>query len=347
MLFVSTVGAHWLRCGAINRMILLFAKRILSVLGCAVLAAGSAHSGTAAENLTAKGGSLTVRTNDGRKHFTLTADAAWQLDVKERFDASALVFHNGALITVNDRDGVFYELALQTNSLAQLKKLDLFPKARLSQIAPKKAARLDFEGISKDSHGDIYVSEETQRLVFKSSPDGKTIDSLTFDWSPVKKFISGDLNASLEGIAIAGDLLYLANERSSPRIIVIDLPSRKIIDSFFVDSEGFAFGGPHYSDLAFFDEHLFILNRNNRAILEVDPRIKRVLAEYSFAEVELAEDFAYRSDYPTGAMEGLAIDSEHFWLLTDNNGKARFKHPQDTRPTLFRCKRPNLIAEPK
>jgi hypothetical protein len=173
----------------------------------------------------------------------------------------------------------------------------------------------------------------------RSSPDGQSIESLTFDWSPVKKFLSNDPNASLEGIAIAGDLLYLANERSSPRIVVIDLPSRKIIDSFFVDSEGFAFGGPHYSDLAFFQDSLFVLNRNNRCILEVDPAKKQVLAEYSFAQMELAEDFAYRSDYPTGAMEGLAIETEYFWLLTDNNGHARFKHPEDTRPTLFRCKR--------
>jgi len=315
-----------------------FAKRILFSLGWALAAAGAVN---AAENHSAKGGALTVRTNDGRKHFTLAADATWQLDVKERFDASALTFHNGKLITVNDRDGSFYELALPTNSVAKLKRLDLFPKDRLSQLAAKKTSRFDLEGISKDSHGNLYVSEETQRLVFQSSPDGKVIEAFAFDWSPVKKFLSNDPNASLEGIAIAGDLLYLANERSSPRIVVIDLPTRKIIDSFFVDSEGFAFGGPHYSDLAFFENRLFILNRNNRCILEVDPAKKRVLAEHSFGQMELAEDLAYKSEYPTGAMEGLAIDSEHFWLLTDNNGHARFKHPQDTRPTLFRCKRPN------
>jgi uncharacterized protein YjiK len=322
-------------------MFFSFAKRILLALACALVTA-SMPTLSAAENHTAKGGALTIRTNDGRKHFTLTADASWQLDVQERFDASALAFRNGNLITVNDRDGAFYELTVGTNSIAKLKKLDLFAKSRLSEIAPRKASRFDLEGISIDPQGNIYVSEETQRLVFKSSPDGKSLEVLTFDWSPVQKFISRDPNASLEGIAVAGDSLYLANERSSARILVIDLPSRKIIDSFFVDSDGFAFGGPHYSDLTFFEDRLFVLNRNNRCILEVDPRKKQVLAEYSFAQMELTEDVAYRSDYPTGAMEGLAIDTEHFWLLTDNNGKARFKHPQDTRPTLFRCKRPNL-----
>src|SRR5687768_13308816 len=105
-------------------MFALFAKRILFALGWALVAAGAVNG---AESHSAKGGALTVRTNDGRKHFTLAADATWQLDVKERFDASALTFHNGKLITVNDRDGAFYELALQSNSVAKLKKLDLFP----------------------------------------------------------------------------------------------------------------------------------------------------------------------------------------------------------------------------
>ncbi|MGZ8920938.1 MAG: DUF6929 family protein [Limisphaerales bacterium] len=324
----------------------VFAKRILYVLaGGFLLLAGSPLS-PAADHATAKGGSLTSRTSDGRKHFTLAADGIWQLNVTERFDASALAFHNGKLITVNDRDGALYELRLQTNSITELTRLALFPRAVLSRIAPKKASRYDIEGITVDPAGNLYVSEESQRIVFKSSPDGKNLEVLTFDWSPVKKFLSADPNASLEGIAIAGDRLYLANERSTPRIIVIDLPTRKLVDSFFVDSAGFAFGGPHYSDLTVADGHLFILNRNHRCIFEVDPQTKRVLAEYSFAQMELREEVAYQSDYPTGAMEGLAIDRENFWLVTDNNGKARFKYPRDIRPTLFRAKRPQTPAPP-
>jgi hypothetical protein len=181
-------------------------------------------------------------------------------------------------------------------------------------------------------------------VVFKTSADGKTIDLLAFDWAPVRKYISGDINASLEGIAIMGDRLYLANERNTARIIVVDLPSREIIDSFFVNSERFALGGPHYSDLASFEGRLFVLNRNHRCIFEVEPETKRVVAEYNYGKMELQEDVAYRSEYPTGAMEGLAVDKEHFWLLTDNNGKARFKHPNDVRPTLFRCKRPGKVG---
>jgi hypothetical protein len=68
----------------------------------------------AAEIPTAKGGSLGVRTNDGRMHFTLSADAIWHLNVTKRFDASALTFYKGKLLTLDDRDGAVHELTLET-----------------------------------------------------------------------------------------------------------------------------------------------------------------------------------------------------------------------------------------
>jgi uncharacterized protein YjiK len=297
-----------------------------------------------AESATAKGGALAARKSDGRKQFTLTADATWLLDTKERFDASALAFYNSKLITVNDQKGEFFEIQLTTNSVAPLKRFNLFPKATLAEAAPKRANRYDLEGIAVDPYGDIYVSEESQRLVFRMHGKTRNIEALTFDWAPVSKFFSGGLNASFEGIALGGNRLYLANERSAPQIVVIDLASRKVIDSFWVDSENFAFGGPHYSDLSFFEGHLFILDRNHRCIFQVEPESKRVVAEYSFAKMELAEEVAYKNDYPTGAMEGLAIEKDYFWLVTDNNGKTRFKAPRDNRPTLFRCPRPQVSS---
>jgi hypothetical protein len=35
------------------------------------------------------------------------------------------------------------------------------------------------------------------------------------------------------------------------------------------------------------------------------------------------------------------VDDEFFWLLTDNNGYARKNYPNDRRPALIRCRRPD------
>jgi uncharacterized protein YjiK len=307
-----------------------------------VLILGLLWVGSAAFGADSKGGSLGVRTNDGRKHFILKADHTWQLNAPggDRFDASGLAFWKGKLLTVSDRDSELYEIVLGTNTTAQLKLTGLFPHKAVSRAAFLPEPRYDCEGIAVDPEGAVYISEESERSIFKTSGEGQPVERLKIDWSPVKQFFGRDPNASFEGVAVAPTKIYVANERDAPRIIVVDRATLKVQDSFFVDSESFAFGGPHYSDLSFFEGHLYILDRNHRVIFEVDPSTKRVLAEHEFGQMELAEEVAYRTIYPTGTMEGLALDQNYFWLVTDNNGLGRIKYPKDARPTLFRCVRP-------
>jgi hypothetical protein len=82
--------------------------------------------------------------------------------------------------------------------------------------------------------------------------------------------------------------------------------------------------------------------REDHVILRIDPHSHRVLAEYDFRATELAPENKYRLVLPfVGVMEGLAVDDHDFWLVTDNNGLGRALYPHDTRPTLFRCPRPD------
>jgi DNA-binding beta-propeller fold protein YncE len=288
-----------------------------------------------------RGGSLGVRTNDPRKQFVLEAEAFWRVTppVRERFDASALGWRNGQLLTVNDRGPELYEIVLKGENEADLRATQLFPSPQVTEASARRNRRHDVEGIAVDDAGWIYISEESQRAIYRTLPGGR-IEALPIDWSGARKYFLGGVNASFEGIAIGGGKLYVANERESPRILVVDLASNKLEDDFFVDSRGFALGGPHYSDLAFYGGSLFVLNRNHRCILEVDPATKKVTAEYSFGGMEIAEEHAYVTQFPTGTIEGLAVDERHFWLITDNNGLGRYKDRTDIRPTLFRCARP-------
>jgi hypothetical protein len=273
----------------------------------------------------------------------LKAEQTWQLSVPrdERFDASGLAWWKGKLLTINDRDSELSEIIFGTNNTAQLKLTTFFPHASVAKIAIKPEPRYDCEGIAVDPEGAIYISEESQRSIFKTTSGGR-VERLKIDWSPVKQYFSRDSNASFEGVAIGPSKIYVANERDAARIIIVDRATLKVEESFFVDSDAFAFGGPHYSDLSFFGDHLFILDRNHRCVMEVDPVTKRVLAEHAFGQMEVAEEVAYRTAYPTGTMEGLAVDETSFWLVTDNNGFGRIKYPRDARPTLFRCVRTKL-----
>lgn len=296
-------------------------------------------------NSNERGGGLSARTNDSRRQFVLQADAFWRLRPphNERFDASALAWRKDQLLTLNDRGPELYEIVLGEKNEGELRKTKLIATADVmkASLARKgRGGRFDCEGMALDESGNIYICEEAQRLIFRASPDGGTIEALPIDWSAARKYFLGGANASFEGVAVGGGKLFVANERENPRVLVVDLETKQLEETFFVDSLGFAIGGPHYSDLAYYDGSLFVLDRNHRCILEVDPKARKVVAEHSFGTMEISNDHAYVTEYPTGTMEGLAVDDKYFWLVTDNNGLGRFAAKSDIRPTLFRCVRP-------
>jgi hypothetical protein len=283
--------------------------------------------------------------------YTLRAEQYWQLNSPqgERFDASGLLLTPAhELLTVNDRGPSIYrvEFPAAGNSANLVLVTNAFTPQQLRPFAREKIGHYDCEGIAQDEAGRIYLCEEANRWVLRWDPKTKTVERLNIDWAPVNKYFSStDRNASFEGVAISGGRLYLANERSQGRIIVVDLHALKVIDDFAVRPSGSLAVDVHYSDLCYFENALFVLLREGRIVLKVDPVSHRVLAEYNYHEVENASEVAYYSlFFWAGVMEGLAVDADNIWLVTDNNGLGRLRHPNDIRPTLFRCARPDKEA---
>ncbi|MEW6307403.1 MAG: esterase-like activity of phytase family protein [Verrucomicrobiota bacterium] len=281
------------------------------------------------------------------RRYTLKATHWWQLNPpkNERFDASGLfLLPSGGLLTVNDRAHSLYRIHLPADGRAAgVEPLpDCFTAAQLVPFAKEKHGRYDCEGIARDAQDRFYLCEETDRWILRHDPKQKTVERLAIDWSPVTNYFSAvDANASFEGIAIGGNRLYVANERSTGRLIVVDLDTLKVIDHFSVAPKDRPAADVHYSDLCWFDDSLWVLLRESSLVLRVNPHTKKVLAEFSFAAMERADDIIYSNPFPTSTMEGLAVDATHIWLVTDNNGRGRILHPNDTRPTLFQCPRPD------
>ena len=275
------------------------------------------------------------------------AEQVWQLNTPrgERFDASGLLLTtNFGLLTINDRGPSLYRIDFQERGAgANLVLLtNAFTAPQLTRLGVAQGTYLDCEGIAQDDAGRVYICEEGNRWVLRWDPKKDSTERLNIDWSPVKKYFSRDRNASFEGIAVGHDKLYVANERSLGRIIVVDLPSLKVIDDFVAFPKGVDGWDVHYSDLCFFDGSLYALLRESRLVLQIDPTSHRVLAEFNFRELENDKEVAYRTRYPlVGVMEGLAVDREFIWLATDNNGLSRIRYPGDIRPTLFKCRRPD------
>lgn len=277
-----------------------------------------------------------------RRLFKLALDEFWRIELPngKRFDASGLAFAGTNMLVVADAIQTPFYLRLGEEHLATLARTEIFTPQQMIEPLGQLRSRYDFEGLARDDAGRIYVCEEGQRLVLRFDPATKKVERLPIDWTPVSKyFLNPTGNAAWEGVAVGGGKLWVANERERPRIIELDLETLKILGDFAPEA---SFWGLvlHYSDLCYFDGKLFVLLRHHRVILEVDPAFRAVVAEYDYRAIEDAPEHEYRKDYPTGVMEGLAVDKDYFWLVTDNNGFPRIADPADTRPTLFRCKRP-------
>jgi hypothetical protein len=282
--------------------------------------------------------------------FTLAAESFWLLEppAKERFDASGLLLlPDGALLAVNDRHAGLYRIQFRpgTNVAALAALPGCFTAAQLAPFARAKTGRWDCEGIARDDAGRLYLCEEANRWILRWDERAQTVEPLAIDWAPAKSyFTTTDSNASFEGIAIGGGKLYVANERQRGRIIVVDLATLKVERHFQVSYSASRAFDTHYSDLCWHDGVLWVLLRESSALLKVDPLKEIVLAEFSYRDLERRKEVIYTGRYPTGIMEGLAVDDEFIWLITDNNGEARWSAPGDTRPTLFKCRRPDKSA---
>lgn len=279
--------------------------------------------------------------------YELRSDAWWLLSHPERrMDASALLrLPSGEFWTVNDQAVGVYRIHLGSSTNAELTRVPhLFTREQCSALleTPFPTARLDCEGMAIDDKGRIYFCEESRRWILRWEPGTAEISRLQIDWAPVRQFFHPtDANASFEGIAVGRGHLYVANERQSGRIIVIDLESLKIVDHFVVAPSETIGSDINYSDLCWADDSLWVLMRDVRKILRVDPEAKRVLAEFDYSAMETRREVAYGPFFAPGFMEGLWVDDTHFWLLCDNNGFGRRVNTKDSRPTLFRAPRPD------
>jgi len=276
-------------------------------------------------------------------HHVLHAEKIWQLNLPDgkEFDASGLLLTpNGDLLTINDRGPRLYRIEIPAQgSSANLTALpNCFTHAQLGPFAAEKNGRYDSEGIAQDDQGRLYICEEANRWILRCDSKAGRVERLPIDWSSVSNYFSADLNASFEGIAIGNGKLYVANERSHPLIIVVDLGTMKIIDHFQVYPQKLSLLGTHYSDLSWYEGRLFVLCRQHRVVLQINPDTHAVLEEYDYRDLE--DQLGYITHLPVGIMEGLAVERDYFWLCTDNNGWARTSAPKDIRPSLMKCPRP-------
>lgn len=304
-------------------------KKLRDVLGCILIWTGFAIPSFADEN------AEKIPTS----HLIL--EKAWRLDgAKGRFDASGIERGTkGELLIVRDVELAIYTVSFQEGS-------DLATLSLHKQYSTQKAnhhlgaKRFDIEGLAMDDEKILHACDEYERRVLRF-PKPNLIEQIQIDLSEASAFFnSRNRNASFEGIAIGEGRLYLANERSQGRLFEFDLKTGKMIRSFVCRPQS-PLPDVHYSGLDWHEGKLFALLREDRSIVEINPRTQKIDRIFRYDRIEHSPKHRYRTIIPfSGVMEALLVEGNLIWLLTDNNGQSRISDSSDTRPTLFRCRIP-------
>ncbi len=268
---------------------------------------------------------------------------AYPVDRVPWIETSGLCMANDSLFTIGDNiDHTIYHIKLQ-DSVASL-----YPSRTFPQIAEKTLQKLDFEGITADSEGNFYLVSETHLKIFKVPPNPsraewitKSLDSLGRQAGLFQK-----PNALIEGIALIPPKTFILCAEREPRgLLRVDLnvsPAQTLaIQAEFSHIPKKAGRNLDFSGLWYDGQRLFILERFGSAVCEFEFEtgsfnVKKI---WSFAHVEEHPDYQY-IDSRYGHAEGLCMDSEHIYVIVDNNRDARKANPKDTRPLLFVFKNP-------
>ncbi|WP_313295705.1 esterase-like activity of phytase family protein [Pseudomonas sp.] len=217
-----------------------------------------------------------------------------------------------------------------------------------------RGGELDYEGITCDQAGNLYVVSEAHAAVLQIPTAGEP-QWLNIDAAMVRQArASGMLlnfNALFEGLAInpAGDRLWLAAERERRGLVAIEKQQtmwtcgRRCV---LLSEAGVEMQPPQvpdpvalprdFADLAWFEGKLFTLERNAYRICRRATDTGEVERCWSFASEALQPQRRY--DQPFGLAEALVIDAKGAWIGLDNNNTDRADG--ESRPIVWRFAAP-------
>lgn len=264
----------------------------------------------------------------------------------KKMELSGLSYQDKKLFGIADKKSnhFIYEIHLSENNKLKikksinLKKLEGFkayyyPTLLLPQFGNWFKSALDLEGISQCGN-DFYLVNEQVRHVLKVSEkkiEKLDIDFLSYFDQNIQDASSLKLNAGFEGIAIdcPHKRLYIAQERSPRRILIVNLENFQIMEDFTIEAEAEQ-TSPDFSGLYYENNYLYLLERNDYQIVKYDLLLKKAVQKFSFKNLNgLDLSTLYDTGEPFGIAEGLTFSSEEIFIALDNNKKPLSKDAEE------------------
>lgn len=277
---------------------------------------------------------------------------------EEKLGLSGLTTDGNSLFTVSDVEGIsrIFQIHLKADSTASLSSFSNLDGKWLEAYEKRHSGlgRVDLEGIAYCAETFFLVDERKRKVLAYQEGKISQIDLPFSSFHAAKNRMnpfSGVINAGLEAITCDPNrnLLYVFNERMFRMGYIYSLDSSQILHQFDVPS---GFRAPRmeqehwvYPDFAGSDFHqgkLYLLVRNDYAVLELDGESLEVLRRFSF---ERHARESYQVPEIFGMAEGLSIFNGRLYLVFDNNEFERVDMPGAYNPMLLEFEIPQIKKE--
>ena len=254
-------------------------------------------------------------------------------DHKDKYDLSGLVADSkGTVYAISDKEKNNFVYSVD------------WKKAKLNPtISFGITDKIDIEAIDVCGE-DFYLSNEKNNkfYIVRSGQPTKRID---IDFSQVgikSQLFSG--NQGFEGMAVdcENQILYAAKQHSPRFIVNIDLKTNKILKKWTIpETDAFDF-----ADAKFEKGFLYVIERMGLVVTKIDIKTEKVVAKYSYQNMEKSAGYLYGPAVYTFA-EALLLTKDEIWIGFDNNGLKTTQQSQEELglsgrdPLIMRFKRPD------
>ena len=272
------------------------------------------------------------------KHLSL--NAGYSLTGIEGLEPSGLDYCDGRLLFVSDKHGnqIFELNIVESQAIASvyLTLPEIPPPTSIGPAVSQPPVNyianymkyFDWEGISCDGQGNIYLASEFYVSILKINKQRKVswIEQPLYEFGQRNGLFTKH-NAYLEGISVQGEKLWLAAEREPRGLLLINDGRPEVIVAPEYESKETRMP-LDFAGLDIWQGTLYALERNHYQVCGLaDTKVC-----YSYGHVVEEWEFLPRI---FGTAEGLAIEGGTLWLIFDNNQKPRLANPDNSRPTLL------------
>lgn len=303
-------------------------------------------------------GPLLASAQVSRQSTNLELVHAHRLSWHGNFQPSGLTGCRGRLLTVSDRhDLEIMEIRPDPQGPAEVRLYGRFTELPTppplstavdvlrQMILSLVGKQYDWEGISCDDRGNLYLASEAYNAILKIPTQGP-LEWISIAPHPdiqARKMLR-KTNAGIEGVAwLTGDRLFIAAEANPAGLILCRIaqnechPERvRVLSDESLPPD---VRTQDISGLSVADGHLYVLERRFSRVCRREMDTFKIERCHSFMPTEKHPRYAHRGA-AWGQAEGLQVTEDRIFVVIDNNGRELRSAPQSTDTWLFEFRRP-------